>query len=543
MLTTSRSARPMPGPALAGDVPAAGHVEHEDLRVDQRRGEGRGQVVAAGLDQHHVQRARSRARGPRRRAGSAVTSSRMAVCGQAPVSTAPDPLRVEHPGRAQEPGVLVGVDVVGDHADAAARRRVARHSSAISEVLPVPTGPATPSRRHAGVGWDWSGTEQPPGRCRRGASAQLLDPAVRGARGCRSGRLEVRDLRDHRRQPRQRRRRPSRGDGRVERPQLEGGRRDGLHVVVPDHPAPSAAASPAACGDRAEHHRPARPRRSAPAAGPTARRPAAAARGPASREVVAHRGDWPCARPSASYHGVEARSPRPQRGPGHARRWPPRPRHGREAERAGRPASSAGSRRRSAGSRPAGLGVRRRRAAGASASSRARSAVTCSEHRVELGQRQPGGRARASTSSPSMVMANVSGSMSMAGRASLLTISALPTSRVGVTADQLAARARARGQPGRRGPPARRRSPRRSAPSAAVQRRPHQHRLRGRDRRVRVAQRAPTTMPPPLITTLGRTPKNRGSQSTRSASLPDSTEPISWSMPCAIAGLIVYFAT
>ena len=38
--------------------------------------------------------------------------------------------------------------------------------------------------------------------------------------------------------------------------------------------------------------------------------------------------------------------------------------------------------------------------------------------------------------------------------------------------------------------------------------------------------RAPTTMPPPLITTLGLTPKNFGSQSTRSASLPTSTEPI-----------------
>ena len=48
---------------------------------------------------------------------------------------------------------------------------------------------------------------------------------------------------------------------------------------------------------------------------------------------------------------------------------------------------------------------------------------------------------------------------------------------------------------------------------------------------------------PPLITACGRTPKNAGSHSTRSASLPTSTEPISRSRPCAIAGQIVYFAT
>ena len=39
---------------------------------------------------------------------------------------------------------------------------------------------------------------------------------------------------------------------------------------------------------------------------------------------------------------------------------------------------------------------------------------------------------------------------------------------------------------------------------------------------------------PPLITACGRTPKNAGSHSTRSASLPTSTEPTSWSSPCAI---------
>jgi hypothetical protein len=41
----------------------------------------------------------------------------------------------------------------------------------------------------------------------------------------------------------------------------------------------------------------------------------------------------------------------------------------------------------------------------------------------------------------------------------------------------------------------------------------------------------------------GLTPKNAGFHSTRSASLPGSTEPTTSLTPCAIAGLIVYFAT
>ena len=48
---------------------------------------------------------------------------------------------------------------------------------------------------------------------------------------------------------------------------------------------------------------------------------------------------------------------------------------------------------------------------------------------------------------------------------------------------------------------------------------------------------------PPLITAWGRTPKNAGSHSTRSASLPTSTDPISASSPWATAGQIVYLAT
>src|ERR1041384_1039998 len=51
------------------------------------------------------------------------------------------------------------------------------------------------------------------------------------------------------------------------------------------------------------------------------------------------------------------------------------------------------------------------------------------------------------------------------------------------------------------------------------------------------------TIEPPLMTHSGLTPKNAGDHSTRSASLPFSTDPISFETPWAIAGLIVYLAT
>ena len=47
---------------------------------------------------------------------------------------------------------------------------------------------------------------------------------------------------------------------------------------------------------------------------------------------------------------------------------------------------------------------------------------------------------------------------------------------------------------------------------------------------------------PPLMISAGFTPKKAGFHSTRSASLPTSTEPTSCAMPWAMAGLIVYLA-
>ena len=57
------------GAALARHLVAAGHVDHEDLVVDEALAEGGGQVVAAALHQHQVERSQRAAPGPRPRPG------------------------------------------------------------------------------------------------------------------------------------------------------------------------------------------------------------------------------------------------------------------------------------------------------------------------------------------------------------------------------------------------------------------------------------------------------------------------------------------
>ena len=51
----SRSERVMPGPALARNLVARGDVDHVERQVRQLRAEGRGQVVAAALDDDQVE--------------------------------------------------------------------------------------------------------------------------------------------------------------------------------------------------------------------------------------------------------------------------------------------------------------------------------------------------------------------------------------------------------------------------------------------------------------------------------------------------------
>ena len=117
LLTTSRSLRVIPGPALARDVVAARHVDHEDLHVGERRAEDRGQVVAAALDQDEVERALGTLElGDRLEVRRDVVADR-GVRAAARLDRE-DPLGRQHAGAAEEERVLGRVDVVGDDADA-----------------------------------------------------------------------------------------------------------------------------------------------------------------------------------------------------------------------------------------------------------------------------------------------------------------------------------------------------------------------------------------------------------------------------------------
>ena len=150
-------------------------------------------------------------------------------------------------------------------------------------------------------------------------------------------------------------------------------------------------------------------------------------------------------------------------------------------------------------------------------------------------------RAPAATSSPSIAISNVSGRMRIEGRTSLFFMSALPMWRVGSTA------ASRRRRPSVSARPASSAAGEtyvtdRSAPIVS----PKDGRIItgcGVGIEAFGSPSAAHAIAPPLMTTAGRTPKNFGSHTTRSASLPTSIDPTSYAIPCAIAGLIVYFAT
>ena len=138
---------------------------------------------------------------------------------------------------------------------------------------------------------------------------------------------------------------------------------------------------------------------------------------------------------------------------------------------------------------------------------------------------------------------NVSGSTAMSGVAAFSGMSALPTPRV----DRIAAnRRRTSTCSGRRAASASSVTKYTEVAAAAAGAAPNIGRESsgcGVGMEALASPIRPQAIIPPLRTTCGRTPKNAGSHSTRSASLPTSTDPTSASSPCAIAGQIVYFAT
>ena len=95
--------------ALDGDVNA--------LRLNDGLIGGGGEVVAARLDDDEVQGREGTLQvfGGEQVRGDIVADGGVRA---GPGLHGDDALRIEHSGRAQEPGILVGVDVIGDDADA-----------------------------------------------------------------------------------------------------------------------------------------------------------------------------------------------------------------------------------------------------------------------------------------------------------------------------------------------------------------------------------------------------------------------------------------
>ena len=105
-----------PWAALPGHFVAAGDVDDEDLPVDQPATEGRGEVVAPGLDQYEPEVGKTALeRLDRVEVRRDVVADRRV--GTAAGLHSHDPLGLEHAGPAEEVRVLGRVDVVRDHSE------------------------------------------------------------------------------------------------------------------------------------------------------------------------------------------------------------------------------------------------------------------------------------------------------------------------------------------------------------------------------------------------------------------------------------------
>ena len=106
----------MPGPALARDLLAGGHVDHVDREIGQLGREGGGEIVAARFDEHDLELgplAHDVGHGREVDRGILADRGVRAAAGL----DADDALGLERPGAGQELGVFLGVDVVGDDGD------------------------------------------------------------------------------------------------------------------------------------------------------------------------------------------------------------------------------------------------------------------------------------------------------------------------------------------------------------------------------------------------------------------------------------------
>ena len=434
----------------------------------------------------------------------------------------------------------------------------ARQSAATRVLLPEPTGPPMPIRRARSAG-----KEPLPRRGGWGRRARARPPARRRQRPVVGGDARAASAIDGAGAASQRD-----GHGGIDRQQLQRGGGDRRGVLVereqrggPSRQAAAAATTPSATGRGVSRDASRRPRCGGSSARHAAcgerRRAALAPRAVAHGVGSARRSD----RRRAQQLRAEPARGGAQRGLGQRaaprRRRASRARRPRHAARRGAPrrrarvglgdaALAGGDERRHVAPSPRRPPPRARPSARSPRPGSARRSAAAragpSEEGVALGHGQLGRRARARSRRRRPRPGTCPARRGSPGSASFSGMSALRTPRVSPTATTV----------GREAEPL-------EPTSSAAARRTRASAAPPRGREPANIGRISTgcgvgidalgspigaqAIAPPLITSCGRTPKNAGSHSTRSASLPTSTEPTSPSIPCATAGQIVYLAT